>query len=53
VTLGPAPWVGTAVTEVTSMPMGSEVQFVEDVPGSEQKRFWRARVLMGMATSIR
>ena len=32
VTLGPALWVSELVTEVTSISMTSEVQFVEDAP---------------------
>ncbi len=32
VTLGPNPWVGTSVTEVTSSSVAFEVQFVADVP---------------------
>lgn len=32
VTLGPALWVSRSVTEVTSISMISEVQFVADVP---------------------
>jgi hypothetical protein len=52
VTLGPALSVRPSVTEVTFSFMNSEVQFVTDVPKSEQKRFRRSRVLMGMATCL-
>jgi len=39
VTLGPALWVGTAVTEVTSLSKISEVQLAADVPEMRTETF--------------